>query len=87
MRKLTLILSLILTQFIVSCDDSNATYTLTYVVFYPTKPDTITNTSNDGFYWYSEKGTNTIINTANQQNVYNNTSPFKILSYTKQPNK
>lgn len=76
------ILSILVTTLILNC--SKKEYKLTYVVFYPDNPDTVTLISNSGFNYESSEGVNYIIErtAVSSKIMYKNMAPYKILSYT-----
>lgn len=85
MKKLLIVLLIVLG--LSSCtEDKSKTYTLKYVVFYPNYNDTVEVVSNDPINDQSTKGTNSIW-TGCCKYYYNNTAPYKILSYTVKENK
>lgn len=80
MKKILLLLLLII-GFSSCNEDSHITYTLKYVVFYPTGVDTVTISNVYGFDWFSQGGTN-YIKELNGDYLYSGTCPYKIIEYT-----
>ena len=72
---------LITTVLSISCSSNKSkTYTLKYVVFYPSYFDTITVSGFNKYNWGGDRGSNYIYSGSNS--IYDSSAPFKILSYT-----
>lgn len=84
-----ILLTLLITLSLFSCNTSNETdkpskkYHIKFVVFYPRENDTIEATNDEGYYWYSNEGSNHVDSKKSVFNnkVYSNTAPYKIISY------
>ena len=72
----------LLVNTIVSHPCKKKEYTLTYVVFYPGYPDTITVHNNAGYNYYSYQGSNYIKDYSSNLDIYNGSAPFKVLRYS-----
>ena len=81
MKKILLLLLLFIG--FISCNESIETYTLKYVVFYPTGIDTVTISNIYGYDWYSQGGVH-YIKELNNNYIYSGNSPYKILSYSRE---
>ena len=80
MKKILLLLLLFVS--FTSCNkEYNTTYTLKYIVFYPTGPDTVIVSNVCGFDWFSQGGTN-YIKELDGDYLYSGTCPYKIIEYT-----
>lgn len=78
---------LIIIALLMSCSQNKLkTYTLKYVVFYPNYSDTVTISGHKEYIWGSNRGTNYIYSYPNGNSIYDNSAPFKILSYTYKDN-
>ncbi len=84
---ITVGLFIILMQYLNNRGNVYKTYTLTYVVFYPTYNDTVTVSNNKGYAFYSIAGTNFIREEGSTFGtlIYSGSAPCKALSYTEYP--
>ena len=79
MKKILVLL--IITILLISCSQNKSkTYTLKYVVFYPNYNDTVTVSGFKRYHWGGDRGSNYIY--SGSISIYDNSAPFKILSYT-----